>query len=370
MNKRILIFLICFSLNSILAYSQMREDIQKEIDKIIAHDTEITFDKIPGFVIGIIYQDSVFIYSYGSTTKDSLNVPDGETIFEIGGLTKVFTASLINLLVEEGTMHYDSSINHYLPIQFQNERANEITLNDLVIHTSGFPKLPLEFGVKENKANDPYALYTKEDLLNFFKDYQLDKEIVGNYNYSNLNYALLEIAIEFATKKSFEKVLKEKIFKPLDMENSCITINNKQTMLVSTGHTITGRATPFWQFQSFAASEGVKSNANDLIKFLACNLNQTHPKLAANFAETHTQTIETELNKYAYMAKGWHLVKNKKYYDTILHAGATSGQRAFMGFVQETQTAVVLLANSEYRTDGLGYLVLKLINNNWKKRKR
>jgi len=355
---------------SIMGFSQMREDLKKEIDKIILHDTEITFDKIPGFVIGIIFRDSVFIYSYGSTTKDSLNIPNGKTIFELGGLTKVFTASLINLLVEDGTMHYDSALNHYLPFAYRNERAKEITLNDLVIHTSGFPKLPLEFGVKENKANDPYAFYTKEDLLNFYKDYKLEKEKTGNYHYSTLNYALLEIAVEFATQKRFEKVLKEKIFDPLDMQNTCITINKKQSRLLSTGYTVAGIATPFWQFQSFAASEGVKSNTNDLIKFLACNLDQTHPDLATNFAETHIRTIETEFNKNAYMAKGWHLVKNKKYYDSILHAGATSGQRAFMGFVQETQTAVVLLANSEYRTDGLGYLVLKLINNNWKKRKR
>ncbi len=347
----------------------MREDLQKEIDKIIFHDTEINFDKIPGFVIGIIYQDSVFVYPFGSTTRDSLKAPDRKTIFEIGGLSKVFTASLVNLLVEEGTMHYDSSLNQYLPLEYQNDKTAKVTLNDLVIHTSGFPKLPLEFGVKENKPNDPYAFYTKQDLLNFYKSYQPDAEKFGKYHYSTLNYALLEVAIEFATQQSFETVLKEKIFRPLDMQNSCITVDEDQAWRLTTGYTVAGIATPIWQFQSFAASEGVKSTTDDLLKFLACNLGQTHPKLAESFSQTHVQTTETDLNKNAFMAKGWHLVKNKKYYNSFLHAGATSGQRAFMGFVKETRTAVVLLSNSEYRTDGLGYQILRLINNNWKKRK-
>lgn len=370
MKKRILIFLICFSVFAIEGFSQMREDIKNEIDKIIFHDTEITFDKIPGFVIGVIFQDSVFVYSYGSTTRDSLKPPNKETIFEIGGLSKVFTASLVNVLVEESIMNYDSTFNHYLPSEFQNEKASAITIKELVIHTSGLPKLPLEFGIKQNETNNPYANYTKGDLLNFYKDYAPEKEKHGKYHYSTLNYALLEVAIEYATKQSFEAVLKEKIFAPLDMQNSCISINKNQISQLTSGYTIAGRAVPIWQFQSFAASEGVKSTTDDLLKFLACNLGQTHKNLASNFAQTHLQTIETELNKNAYMGKGWHIVKIKKYYDPVLHAGSTSGQRAFMGFVKETQTAVVLLSNSEYSTDGLGYLVLRLLNNNWKKRKQ
>lgn len=369
MKIRLIVFLFFFFVAALTGFAQMREDLQKEIDKIIFHDTEINFDKIPGFVIGIIYQDAAFFYSYGSTTKDSLNKPDQESIFEIGGLTKVFTASLVNLLVEEGVMRYDSSLNHYLPPEYRNKKTSEITIYDFVIHTSGFPKLPLEFGVKKNEPNNPYASYTKEDLLDFYKSYIPTEEGFGKYHYSTLNYALLEVAIEFATKQNFEAVLKDKIFVPLNMKNSCLTINEDQSNQLCTGYTIAGIATPIWQFQSFGASEGVKSTADDLLKFLSCNLNQTHPKLAANFSQMHVQTIETELNKNAYMAKGWHVVKNKKYYDSLLHAGATSGQRAFMGFVKETQTAVVLLSNSEYGTEGLGYLILRLLNNNWKKRK-
>ncbi len=369
MKKRLIISLLFSIIFMRYAFSQMREDLKTEIDKIIFHDTEITFDKIPGFVIGIIYQDSVFVYSYGSTTKDSLHKPNKETIFELGGLSKVFSASLVNLLVEDGLMHYDSSLNHYLPLEFQNENATHITINDLVIHTSGLPKLPLEFGVKENETNNPYAFYTKEDLLDFYQNYLPIAKNAGKYHYSTLNYALLEVAIEYATNQSFESVLKEKIFNPLDMQNSCIAIDEEQAKQLSCGYTVAGIETPIWQFQSFAASEGVKSSTADLLNFLACNLNQSHPKLAANFSQTHVQSIETEFNKNAFMTKGWHLVKNKKYYDSFLHAGATSGQRAFMGFVKETQTAVVMLSNSEYRTDGLGYLILRLLNNNWKKRK-
>lgn len=365
MKKYLLIFLLLSFGLSQTGFSQMRENLKNEIDKIIYHDTEIFSKEIPGFVIGIIFKDSVFIFSYGTTRKDTLNPPNEATIFETGGLTKVFTASLVNLLADEGLMHYDSSLNYYLPLEFHNEKANDITIRDLVIHTSGLPKLPLEFGLKSQQTNNPYANYTKTDLLEFYSNYTPEAGSRGKYYYSNLNYALLELAIEFVTRQPFEVVLKEKIFNPLEMYKSSITVADSTQ--IASGYTVAGLEAPLWQFQSFAASEGVKSTAADLLKFMACNLGQTQPELAASFSQNHIPHIKTELNKNAWAANGWHLVKRKKYYDLLMHGGATSGQRAFIGFVKETQTGVVLLSNSEYRTDGLGFLILRMLNNNWKK---
>lgn len=365
MKKRFLFFLFVSLGLSQSGLSQMRENLKTEIDKIIYHDTEIAAKEIPGFVIGVIFRDSVFIFSYGSTSKETLIPPNEETIFETGGLTKVFTASLVNLLADEGLMHYDSSLNHYLLPEFRNEKANDITIRDLIIHASGLPKLPLEFGLKSQQTNNPYANYTKTDLLDFYSNYTPEAESRGKYYYSNLNYALLELAIEFATRQPFEVVLEEKIFRPLEMHNSSITVADSTQF--AKGYTIAGLEAPIWQFQSFAASEGVKSTAGDLLKFLACNLGKTQPDLAASFSHNHIPHIKTELNKNAWAANGWHLVKRKKYYDLLMHGGATSGQRAFIGFVKETQTGVVLLSNSEYRTDGLGFLILRMLNNNWKK---
>lgn len=350
---------------------QMLKHLQKQVNKIIYYDTDIDLEKIPGFVIAIQLGDSTYIWGNGVMSQANEKAPDENTVFEIGGLTKVFTSSLVNLMVEAEQIHYDSSLNFYLPDHYKNPLADKLTIRDLVQHTSGFPRMPHEFGLKEKESQNPYAHYTQKDLLNFYKDFYIDEEINTEFLYSHVNYALLEYVVEQVSGKSFENLLQEKILQPLQMDNSWISEHPKQTQELAQGHSLSGKTCPMWTFQSFKASEGLKSNALDLLKFLQSNIGQgDQADLTASFAQNHIGTVDTRMQYKTYTGNGWHVLKMKKYHDVILHAGATDGQRAFMGFVKEAQNGVVILSNSERGMKGLGVLILRMINHNWKKKKK
>ncbi len=362
-----------FFILALLSYSfsgsaQIKEEIKTEIDKIIKYDTEVNTERTPGFIISVIVGDSIFNYQYGSISKDSLHKPTNSTLFEIGGLTKVFTAALLEKMVLQGKMSYDATLNEYLPEVYRNTYGKDITMEQLATHTSGLPRMPLEFGVKEKEDNNPYAHYNKKDLLNFYKKF-IPTEDKPDYFYSHVNYALIELAIESVCQVPFDKLLIDEILRPLGLDDTRIKITPDQCKRISQGYSIAGLKTPYWTFQSFQGSEGLKSTTQDLVDFINFNINSDQNELGEVLTNIQKSQVKTKLTKQSYAGKGWHVLKNKRYHDVVLHTGQTSGHRTFAGFVKETQTGVVILSNSEYGMGGLGYLILKMINFNWKKQK-
>lgn len=352
------------------SFAQVREQLKREIDKIIYHDTEIKLDQIPGYTVGIIIEDSIFIYHYGVAEKKVESPLNPNTIFELGGLSKVFTASLVEIMVREGLLDYQSSFNSFLDSVDHNPLFDHLNIEQLITHTSNMPKMPLEFGLKEKDPRNPYAYYTQKDLLDFYQRYRPNQKNKEKYYYSNVNYALLQIAIERACGMTYNQAVKEKLLAPLGLNDSGVLLSAEQKSRLVPGHNVAGFVTPAWRYQSFEASEGMKSTVNDLLQFLAVNLQLQSLDIAQQLAAIHVPTGETDMNKYAKVAKGWHVVKNRRYYDAIMHSGSTGGQRAYMGFVKESKTGVVVLSNSERGMNGLGFLILRLINNNWKKKRK
>lgn len=369
MRKKVAIIfgLLCllFSFN---LQAQMAQNLKEEVDKIIRYETKITRENTPGMIIGIVFRDSSFIFPYGSVTKDSIEEPTQHSLFEIGGLTKVYTAILIQSLVADELMHLDSSLNSYLPDSIRNPKF-KATIHNLLTHTSGLPKFPLEFGIYEDTPDNPYANYSKAHLTEFYKDYN-PIPADGKYLYSNLGYALLELAIENSTGKAFDHLMEERILQPLHLSETTFTIEPEGQARFAQGYNVGGIPVAPWQFSSFDASEGLKSTAHDLLFFLKANMLLHSSQLDDLWVKQWETQLPTDLNRDTYIGLGWHVIHQKKFGNIILHPGSTSGHRVYAGFVPETKTGVVVLTNSEYGIGGLGYLILRMINFNWKKRKK
>ncbi len=144
------------------------------------------------------------------------NIPNtADTKFRVGSVTKQFTAMLIMQLVEEGKLKLDAPVTTYIP-DYPKDKGDKITIHHLLTHTSGihnYTDLPT-FGDIMRNPESP------EDLVKSFWDLPLDFEPGAKFNYSNSGYILLGYIIEKVTGKSYEDVLKEKIFEPLGMKNS------------------------------------------------------------------------------------------------------------------------------------------------------
>jgi CubicO group peptidase (beta-lactamase class C family) len=339
--------------------SAQHEDIRKEINKIIRYDTEIDFNEVPGFIVGIMDQDTTFVLGFGEFE----NMPEAvltNKIFEVGALSKLFTSSLCQLLAEKGIISLHEPINSYLPAEYQNPRVPHLNLAKLINHFAGMPKRPKHFGKKEKEINNPYKYYTKADLLNFYSEYIPQKQ-EEKFLYSHLNYALVELVLEFASQQSFEELLQAYIQGPLKMENSFIHFDEHSANLVEDGYNRAGVQVEPWEFQSFAASEGLKTTVGDIFKFAKTHIT------GAPLTFSHTAFGPTEISKYISIAQGWYKIDNKDA-DILTHTGKTSGYYAYLGLVKETQTAVTILTNSALGTQDLGYLILRMVNHNWKRK--
>jgi len=361
--KHITFFLfISIVINTLSA--QNTAHLKKELDRVVYYDAEVAFKDTPGFIVGIIIGDSTYVYSYGSIEKGKEIKPTDQHVFEIGGASKVYTAMLVDQLVAEGKLSYEDDIAKYI----SDFKPNQTTIHQLITHTSGLPRMPKDFALKELKKNDPFAYYSKKDLFDFYKNFKFIKKAEDDYLYSNVNYALLEYIIEAASNEKFEDLLQQKVLQPLNLNASFISHTPKDIAFAN-GYTKVAIEVEKRNYNSFGASAGMKSNMEDLLQLMNFHLDENHPLQWSSFHQMHEPLYPTDLDDRSHIARGWHVIKNKKYPNVNAHSGSTSGHRMFMGFVKETKTAVVVLANSEKGTNGLGYLTLKMINNYWKKKK-
>ncbi len=138
----------------------------------------------PGIVVGIIDPQGQRIISYGQLSTTKTDRVDGNTLFEIGSITKVFTALALMQLSEQKVLNLDDPIAKFLPPTVKTPVFNgkAITLLTLATHTSSLPRIPDNLTPADNQ--NPYADYTLEQLYSFLSGYKLPRAIDTKYEYS------------------------------------------------------------------------------------------------------------------------------------------------------------------------------------------
>src|SRR2546421_5822242 len=148
-----------------------------EVVKKILADRVDLYKKSVGMVVGTIGPQGSRIYSYGKVASDSSAAPDGDTLYEIGSATKVFTSLLLADMVKRGEVRLDDPVAKYLPasVKVPERNGRKITLVDLATHTSGLPRL--SNNLKPKDMANPYADYTVEQMYTFLSGYELTRVI-------------------------------------------------------------------------------------------------------------------------------------------------------------------------------------------------
>src|SRR5258707_6294623 len=155
-----------------------------EIRKILAERVGEN-EKAVGIVVGVIDPQGRRIISYGHRNGGDARPLDGDTVFEIASVTKVFTALLLADMVEKNEVVLSDPASKYLPaaIKLPERNGHLITLLDLATHTSGLPFMPAD----APPFNDPTAAkYSTGDLKRYLASYQLTREIGSEWDYSNI----------------------------------------------------------------------------------------------------------------------------------------------------------------------------------------
>jgi CubicO group peptidase (beta-lactamase class C family) len=338
--------------------------LYEEIQKIVRYETGIQKEKTPGYIVGIVSKDSTYILPFGYREPGSSERLTPSDVFEVGSISKVFTATILAQLVAKEKIGWDHSINLYLPDQCRNEALQQITISDLASNQSGFPKLPPFFGLFQHDVQNPFASYPKSELCSFLYKFTPNSPVQGVY--SHLNFAILEILLEHNLGMPFDEIADQYLFHLLDMNES--SFGSK--LPVTPGYHLSGKKAKPWDFQAFAASEGARSSLNDLMTFMQWNLALIEDGTPDTkmLVHLHAEMIESDLGDDLFMGHGWHITHPKKRLDVFIHSGKTNGHHASIGFCRQTNTGVVVLSNSSAGTDNLGYLILRMINHNWKRK--
>jgi serine-type D-Ala-D-Ala carboxypeptidase/endopeptidase len=143
-----------------------------------------------GIVVGVVGPTGRHVVVHGRLAKDDPRPLDGDTVFEIGSVTKVFTSLLLIDMAKRGELALTDPVAKVLPagVKMPERDGTQITLQDLATHTSGLPRLP--GNLVANLAN-PFADYSVEQPYRFLSDFQLTRGIGSQYEYSNLGGGLL-----------------------------------------------------------------------------------------------------------------------------------------------------------------------------------
>ena len=305
-----------------------------------------TFHRSVGIVVGVVEPQGRRIVSYGSPNQGDSRPLNGDTIFEIGSATKVFTSLLLSDMVEHGEVALSDPVAKYLPptVKVPERNGRSITLIDLATHTSGLPRLPTNFNPKD--PDNPYAEYSVEQLYQFLSSYQLTRDVGSQYEYSNLAVGLLGLALTRRAGMDYETLVRSRICDSLGMNSTRITLTPEMKSRLAAGHNAALDPVENWDLPPAIAGAGaLRSSANDLLTFLAANLGHTKTHLAPAMAAMLSVRRPTG-NPDLEIALAWHIfTANGK--EIVWHNGGTGGYRSFMGFDPKSRVGVAVLSNAE-----------------------
>lgn len=334
----------------------LRTALDKQVDSLV----QAYFNKYPavGLCLGVWQNDSLFVYSYGETTKDNKQLPNANTLFEIGSISKTFTATMLADAVLRGNVKLDDPINRYLPdsIPALQKEGVPVSLKTLSNHSSGLPRLPTNLFSAKADMKNPYKHYDRQELMTYLKKAELKQKPGEKTEYSNLGVGLLGTILEIVTKQSYEQLLSERITKPLGLRNTTVTLTDDQKNRFAQGYNDKAEAVSAWDLHTLVGAGGIRSTVNDMIVYLKAELGNG-PATPLTKAMTLTQQPTSTTNGQS-VGLGWFKGPSGWHW----HNGKTGGYSSYAGFYPERKQAIVVLTNSTVDTDAMSVALTKWLS--------
>jgi CubicO group peptidase (beta-lactamase class C family) len=331
----------------------LKSEIDKKIDTVAR--TYIQKASTVGLCIGVLKDGKISTYGYGETMKGKGKLPNADNFFEIGSITKTFTATLLAYYVNKGSIKLNDPITKFLPDSVAvNPELKSVTLLNLSNHTSGFARIPDNLISHATDPTNPYKDYTKELLFQYLKTCKLESKPGEKYAYSNLAVGLLGSILEKISGETYEQMVIDIICKPLGMFSTDQFLNPLLFPRFVEVYNTYGQPTEAWDFDVLAPCGALRSTVNDMLIYAKANLHPGTDTLSKAIELTHKITF----NKDAKIGLAWHIiiVNGVNYY---FHNGGTNGSSSFLAFNPDKNIAVVVLSNAVESTDELGTGILK-----------
>lgn len=267
---------------------------EQEVKKLVDQNFKPLLDKydVPGMAVGVIQNNKKYEIYYGLQSVQDKKAVNSSTIFELGSVSKLFTATAGGYAKAKGKISFDDTPGKYWK-ELKNTPIDQVNLLQLATYTSG--NLALQF---------PDEVQTDQQVLTFFKDWKT-KNAIGEYRqYSNPSIGLFGKIVALSMNKPFDQVLEKTIFPPLHLKNSYVNVPKTQMQNYAYGYNQENQPIRVNPGPLDAPAYGVKSTLPDMLTFINANLNpQKYPKdIQRAINETHQGFYQVGT---MYQALGW-----------------------------------------------------------------
>ena len=334
--------------SSVLENEGIREILVRRIDQQ---------KQAVGIVVGVIEPAGRRIVAYGNFAHGDPRTVDGDTIFEIGSITKVFTSLALADMVQRKEVALDDPASKYLPenVKMPQRSGKSITLLDLSTHSSGLPRLPGNLQMKD--PGNPYAGYGVDDLYQFLSSYELPRDPGSEVEYSNLGAGLLGHLLARRAGMDYESLIRSRITEPLGMPDTAITLSSSMKQRMANGHSSTLAPRANWDLSTLAGAGALRSSPNDMLTFLEALLGYKETRLVP--AMNAMLQVRRPVGKGS-IGLGWFLFPTDRR-EIANHDGGTGGFCAWTGFDPKGRSGVVVLSNA-FTPSGVVDIGLHLLN--------
>ena len=356
MKKYKLIILICC-----LSFvnSAMAQTSKENLSNFIQKTTDSIYKKegLPGIFVGILNNGERYFFNSGFADPEKQMPYNPATMFEIGSITKTFTAYVLTAVLMENKIAETEMIVKYLPDSVkQNKNLSSISFLNLMNHTSGLPRLPEN--MKPVNEMQPYENYSSTELFAYLKN--CTPKTDGKYDYSNLGGGLAGVLAERISGKTYAVLLDEYIFLPFKMVTPANSIASNQNK--SQGYFTKNDKAEYWNMDVLAPAGGLKCTGAEILTYLQ---NMCFPETDNSktiVTKVTTQTIA--VNPRIAIGSGWHILTDKDQQPVYWHNGGTYGFSTFCAFTKNKSKAVIVVINQFNKnafSDGLGLKIIKKI---------
>ena len=321
--------------------------------------------RVPGMALALTIDGEPYFFNLGETALEGGEAITEHTLFEIGSVSKTFTATLAAYAAARGALHFDKPVSTYLPA-LRGSAMDSVSVLNLATHTAGhFPlQLPAEVG-------------SEEALLDYFRDWEPQYTPGSKRTYANPGSGLLGVVAARSLNQPFAKAMQESVFRGLGLSQTFIEVPDEAMAGYAEGHN--SQHQPVRVNMGLLGEEayGVRSSAADLTRYLAAQMElvRVAPDLQQALQATRQGFFRTEyyvqdmvweqyalpLNKERLLAgnsrnmiRGDHPVSAisppmpPQRNVLINKTGSTGGFSTYVAFIPEKQFGFVLLANKYF----------------------
>lgn len=326
------------------------------IDSMVA--AEFAKHPIGSVTVGVVYKNQLFwTKSYGNADMEKKLPADKDTVYRIGSITKMFTAVMLEQLVDAGKVHLSDPAEKYFPevkmVQGRFPDAPPITLIELATHTSGLDREP---GDTDTYLHGPVSDWEKT-LIAALPHTRYAFEPGTRYSYSNIGFAILGATLSRAAGQPFVEYVPKHIFEPLGMRSTALELTPEMRLHLSKGYDVdeAGKADPTEPQRDHDTGRGYKvpngaiyTTVGDLARFASFLLGQG-PDSVLKSAVLERDLTQSPAQANFRLSQGYTLggmLLRRDTYTAFGHGGAVAGYQAALYMNRDANLAVIVLANT------------------------